>query len=248
MGFVPEKLDSRQRLAEKLAVKFYGAVNRIKPARYGLTAASREFYLLLKKHEKKVKRCLSWYCKHMKDEFVPQAHTAKQFRLKFDVVYKAMQADPSAHDYQAEDKRVSQYLLNSWNWPPEVAKVLPLLVKKTRLNWTKFLLVSRKLRKFLDKTTNNRTFDFMLGVRYMTFLDNVVLQRQQFVDEWFADLHSRIGHFTYYNANVNKLAFHPESESFKNHLWARWSFDWCCRADTMDDLLRRLITAFNKRN
>lgn len=221
---------------ESLAQRLYSFLKREHKLVRGTTIKS--FHKILtrlfkQKGVEEVEQAFQWYMEHMDEEFVPQIYSASHLGVKFDKLVKAMDKVEGGllEDIEPRNQNLADELLGSYDYPTEIAALLPLLVQRTRKNWTTFYATMISVWGS-DK----------LSTRDHHFLDHIGgKENPVFVGNWMICMSHRLGKLDHYYGPVMKLAFTPTSEVFKKHFWQHWSSEWTGSPHTFDALLAELL-------
>lgn len=223
MTLIPETTDKRPqewhtRLFE--ALKKHGLNKKV-----SLVLSLQEFQALLKTQDASlITKVLDWYCGVIGQDYIPRVTTAKQFRMRFADLHAAMLRN-TTEEVGNWARSITKQHLEGKTWPPEIAANLPAIVQRTQINWDLFFV---KLTNHKNNLPN-------------TFIRFALGQSWFFTNDWIEFLHKEHGWKQHFIGDPMSLAFKPTSKRFKDSFWAKWSQDYCGKANGFDDLFRELI-------
>jgi hypothetical protein len=193
------------------------------------------FRTLCRERDKaRVLEILTWYCEHLAEEFVPQAYTATAFLTKFPQIERSFETSDDNAVIRPDEraKTLAIQLLNELEFPPEVVGLLPSIVFRTRKRWIEFIGTACDIPE--DQLPEPST-------RHRMFLEQLRDSIHDFVVQWCVVMSQRLYKLEHYSHPPLGLAFHPDSQVFRNSFWQNWSRSWTGSAHTYDSLLDWLI-------
>lgn len=244
MAFMPEESTSQfYKLAQQLTKQLHAVVGPDRKVKVSFEAWNKEFDILLRhKGEADVKPLLDWYCKNHGKQYVPVVTTAKMFREKYNAIEAARSRDVGSVTTTDEHTAIAVKLAQSYDWPVEIINYLPAIVKVTIDNWRKFLkLVGSRVEDMKQMQNQVPAKDRLMYDREMHFLYKVVLEKHNFLHEWFHILNESVKGYEHYHGNPKMLAFSIDCDRFKYSFWQEWTVQWTGRILVFDSLLRDLI-------
>lgn len=237
MPFVPDKNKHKDfSLSLDLARQLHAAVSTVKKIQYLAKTWAGDFVQLLKSKEaEEVKATLAWYCEHIKDDYVPSAHSGRMFRLKYVRIREAMVRSDTGIVISTRAAALADDLLRFHTWPPEIRTKLPILVQKSLDALQDF---SKRVDFYLDKHQPKTAEAASPEQRFL--LRAVGPRLWMLPHDWFVAASNRIGFMAHYVSDPTKLALDFKSERFLNSFWHDWAHMWCGRSEAFDDLLKEL--------
>ena len=174
-----------QTLKDALAAKRIGVARG-----WSKNSWSAEFAALRAAHpEFDTDRLLAWYCKSLGHPYVPQAHSAKSFRLKFDQLVSAF----ARHERDNPTVTVSEDSLKVFDrvahlrWPKGAGTDLQVAIQLVLDAYT-------DLTKRLSKTAASAGESSRLG-RLARHVIDATPQYATFAEQWVRELHKQATHF-----------------------------------------------------
>jgi hypothetical protein len=232
MSFFPDSIKNPR--ARELSETLRDAIRSNKkgfPPAASLKSWEKVFVSLFNSQgEEETVKALTWYVKHMNDEYVPQAYSANTFKEKFHRIMAAMKQSEDGEIGETvlpEDRDMAETLLSVWTLPGAIASLLPVIIHRSRSEWIRFVNRAVARKKSLRSRESN-------------FINNILIQNgPTFLREWMVALCRRYTRPGQYSYSPLKLAFSADSELFKN-FWRQWSQEWCSDPNGFDALLEEL--------
>lgn len=188
-----------------------------------------EFSSLVKAHGlETVQKVLKWHISHYGEELVPVARSASAFRTKWDAIRKAMiSSDETVESVEPDIMDMSDKLLANYKYPVEIARLLPIILQRTKDNWGKFLT---RLRQVEAPGQREGNFILMVCNSY----------GHNFPEEWGHLIGEQFGNMEHYRGAPLRLVFTSESEIFRNSFWSKWESGWTGKIGTFSELLKKV--------
>lgn len=165
--------------------------------------------------QERILTTLEWYVQHIGDEYVPEAHSGKGFRIKFSKIESAYQKhlkrNPVAKE-TAMGKLVTRSL-SRFHWPKGSDKHLPAIVEMSIQNHANFL---RKLLEVKSRVDDPRLKGFIDVVKSQIGFP------QQFIERWFTNVFKSVKEWKQWSGDLTSFTFSPKHRSFEA-MGAAWS-------------------------
>ncbi len=181
-----------------------------------LSTDAQSFRLLREQNgisQERLENVLDWFCDHIKNQFVPRAHSGKTFREKFIKIEDAIErmGETPVEVSERAEKIVKR--LQEWKWPKGSASQLPTVVQQS----VEFEdLFHKRLVKLLnaepDKSTNSSQ-----GRRRNMFNHILESFHPDFVFQWFTTVYKQVQNWEAWNGNLTPHRLHHNAEKFRQY-------------------------------
>jgi hypothetical protein len=223
---------------DSMAILLYGALKSNTMLARSIRAPSMsswgEQFRILKKivNPNEIEMVLEWYIKHLKDEYVPKALSAKAFRMKFDSIAEAMKRDSKAplNDLAiSKDALVRAAKYDELNWPTKERDMVPAFIQISMNNYRTFDTALKNLLKELSAESHRKTEQLRKesglptlvrsshwdNTHLVKFIIDVYPAESSIIDTWIRAVNHIAWKYPGWGGDILKHAFHYNQDRFQ---------------------------------